>query len=264
MGYIKRSIRTQAKRAKKFVKQRYGFNKKSSGLNLGTMANDVMMLKKMVNAEKKTYQNVFSINSVGQVNGQDTGALCLDITPYVQQGVAVDQRTGNSFKLTSALYEFQLNQQSSLQTAQHLIFEWWSVKGTQLSSADALTYLFQPATFSGVIDNNSPRNQDRFNDFRLLRRVKKTLVTDAISGASSTLTFKVPFKFNKGKGHHIRMVPNPTGVISDILNGQIFMTVRADVGNKSGTTLSLKPVPITAIFTGSTFRLAYRVWYYDN
>lgn len=51
-----RKLANQAyKGAKKAVKKRYGLNKKSTGLKYGKIASDVMMLKKMVNAEKKSY-----------------------------------------------------------------------------------------------------------------------------------------------------------------------------------------------------------------
>lgn len=62
-------FRKAAKRAytgaKKFVKKRYGLNKKSKGLKYGKIASDVMMLKKMINAEKKSYQQSFPFATVG-------------------------------------------------------------------------------------------------------------------------------------------------------------------------------------------------------
>ena len=229
-------------------------------MKLGTMARDVSMLKKMINAEKKSYQSSFALQTVAQVNQLVNGALCLDITPYVNQGSGNDERTGASFKLCSALYEFQLNQQTNNTTRQKLIFEWWIVKGTQLTSADMLTYLFQNSTFSGLVDYNSPRNQDRYHDFKLVRRVKRTLSPDQLTGSSTTLTFNVPMKLN----HHVRLVPSPTGVSANCLNGQMFMTVRADVGNKNATASGLTTIPITTALSGSEMRFAYRVWYYDN
>lgn len=261
---IKKALGKAYKSVKKGLKRRYGLNKKSAGVNYGTIASDVLMLKKMVNAEKKSYPALFSGQFVGQVNGNSTGALCYDITPYISQGLGADARTGSSVKLCSALYQFQLSQATGLTTKQKLIFEFWINKGTQLDAATAQTYIHQNSTFSTVIDTNSPRNQDRYSEFRLVRRVTRTLAPEQLSGDSTSLTFDVPVKFNRGKGHHVRLVTNPSGVAQDCLNGQMFMTVRADIGNASALTVSTKPVHLQAVNTGAYMRFAYRVWYYDN
>jgi hypothetical protein len=222
------------------------------------------MLKKMVNAEKKAYQISYNNQNLGQVNANSTGALCYDITPYISQGVGADARTGASIKLCSALYQFQFSQLSALTIKQKFIIEFWINKGTQLDTATAQGYIHQNATFSGVIDVNSPRNQDRFSEFKLVRRISRNLQPEQLTGDATTATFDVPIKFNRGQGHHLRLVTNPTGVPQDCLNGQMFMTVRADVGNANALTVSTKPVPLTAINTGSVMRFAYKVWYYDN
>lgn len=249
--------------AKKFVKKRYGLNKKSKGLKYGNIAKDVLMLKKMVNAEKKIYEVKDTTSlSTGQVYGNVTGTICYDITPLIGQGVTQSTRTGASIKLSSALYQFQFQQQLNATIANKVIIEFWVNKGTQLDSATAREYLFAPSTFSVVIDYNSPRNSDRFSDFQLVRRIYKTIPADANPGDTAQSTFDIPIKFNRGQGHHVRLAQSAT-TYADILNGQMFMTIRSQVGNNSSIA-STKDVPVTGALTGLSVRFAYKTWYYDN
>ena len=264
MKYLKKTRKSIGRAlGRRYVKKNTG-RARMSNIKYDQISRDVLMLKNMVNAEKKAYQIAYNNQNLGQVNANNTGALCYDITPYISQGVGADARTGASIKLTSALYQFQFTQLSALTIRQKFIIEFWINVGTQLTTADAQTYIHQNATFSTVIDTNSPRNQDRFSEFRLVRRITRSLSPEQLTGDATTTTFDVPVKFNKGKGHHVRLVTNPTGVYTDCLNGQMFMTVRADVGNANALTVSTKSVPLTAINTGSVMRFAYKVWYYDN
>ena len=261
MGIYKRTTKV----VKKAVKKRYGFNKKSKGPKYVKMAQDVAKLAMMINAEKKVFNQSYPVYSVGQVNANGTGALIYDVTPLMAQGVTLSTRNGASVKLHSALYQFQFTQQASLTINQKIIIEFWKTKGTTLPQADCLAKVYDTATFSGVIDTNSPRYQDNFNDFQLIRRVSKMLPADSISTDATVITFDVPIKFNRGKGHHIRLTQNisqnPT---SDVLNGQIFMIVRASVGNSSTSTVSTQNVPLKLINSGADMRFAYRTWFYDN
>ena len=260
MGIYKRTT----KNAKKAVKKRYGFNKASKGIKYGKMATDVAKLAMMINAEKKVFNQIFTNQNLGQVNGNSTGALCYDVTPLIPQGASQDERNGASVKLHTALYQFQFTQLASLTINQKIIIEFWKTMGTTLTTADLITKTFDNATFSTVIDTNSPRQQANFSDFQLIRRVIKTLPADQIS-QSTTITFDVPIKFNRGKGHHIRLVKTlSSSPTADITNGQIYMTVRAGVGNANAITTSTLAVPETATNTGSVMRFAYRTWYYDN
>lgn len=250
--------------AKKAVKRRYGLNKKAKAPKFGRMAQDVAKLAMMINAEKKVFNQIYTNQNLGQVNASGTGALCYDITPLIPQGAGQDERNGASVKLHSALYQFQFTQLDSLTINQKIIIEFWKTSGTTLGTADLLSKTFDNATFSTVIDTNSPRQQANFSDFKLIRRVIKTLPSDQIA-QSTTITFDVPIKFNRGKGHHIRLVKSlSSNPVADITNGQIYMTVRAGVGNANQVVASTLPVPVTATSTGSVMRFAYRTWYYDN
>jgi len=261
---IKKFLKRTVSKAKKYVKKRYGLNKASSGIKYGQMANDVMMLKRMVNAEKKAYEIKSGLLLAGQVFGNNSATVCLDITPMIAQGVTSSTRNGTSVKLHSALYQFQIQQQSAATLSNKVIIEFWINKATALDELTARDYLFAPSTFTSVIDANSPRNQDRFSEFRLVRRIIKTIPTDSLTGEATQQTFDVPVKFNRGQGHHIRLAQTLSGTpVNDILNGQMFMTMRPAIGNTSAVA-STKDIPITAPTTGLTVRFAYKTWYYDN
>ena len=159
---------------RRYVKKNTG-RARMSNLNYNQISKDVMMLKNIVNAEKKSYGLAFTNQNVGQVNANNTGALCYDITPLIPQGQASDQRNGISVKLHSCLYQFQFTQLASLTIRQRLIIEFWINKGTYLTTATAQEYIHQAATFSTVIDTNSPRNQDRFSEFVCIRRLTRTI-----------------------------------------------------------------------------------------
>ena len=168
--YVKKAVRS----AKKFVKKRYGFNKKSKHVKFGRIAKDVMMLKQMVNAEKKRYyitpqnQTVGDITtlaplytvflgtaqaytispfSIGQVYATSATACvpgwsACDITPYPSQSNPFSGREGSSIKLHSSYMRFQVSQQTSLNAPMKIQGYIVQVKGMPItSSANLLTYV---------------------------------------------------------------------------------------------------------------------------
>lgn len=257
--FAKKALRS----GKRFVKKRYGIGKKRT-LNASALARDVAKMAMMINAEKKIYSAVITTGPVGQVNGNSTGAIIYDITPYIAKGSAVNQITGNGYKMHSALYSFQFNQQANLSIKQKVIIDFFINTGQPLDPAGALSSIFASSTFSGVVDANSSRTSERYPDYRLIRSVKRTLAPDPLSGDSTTATFTVPMKFNRGKGHHVKLTSNATPTDwTSCNNGQLLMVIRADVGNASIVASTLS-VPLQTAQTGSFTRFAYKVWYYDN
>ena len=232
-------------------------------MNYNQISRDIMMLKNVVNAEKKIFEQKYSTYSTAQVDVNNSGMSIVDITPLIAQGATQSTRNGASIKLHSALYQFQLQQHTAATLANKIIIEFWINKATQLDVVTARDYLFSPSTFNSIVEHTSSRNSDRFSEFRLIRRVIRTVPTDSISAEQTITTFDVPIKFNSGKGHHVRLNSSASSY-SDILNGQMFMTMRPSVGNMSFTTPSTKDVPLTAANTGVFVRFAQKVWYYDN
>ena len=248
--------------------KRYGT--KGGGVRYGRMVKDVARVVSMVNAEKKYVTYPVASFAVGQLANNSSGARQFDVTPLMSQGTDVSSRNGNSIKICSSFFQFQVQQQSStVTTAIKLRVELWLAKGVPLGAfastgnAAPITDLYEPSVFSGVIDMTSTRQPDHFQDYRLIASRTIQVPGDQVSGGDiQAKTFTMPIKWNRGKGHHIRYsgVSNSS---ADIGNGQIFMVFRADIGNRD-TTASTKDVPLTAATTGLTVKMGYKHWFYDN
>lgn len=259
-----------ASNAKRAVVKRYGLGRKQS-LNPARMAKDVARLAMMINAEKK----IFSIGSanvlatgqnVGQVNINATGALAFDLTPLIGQGQTADSRNGNSIKLHSTFLQFQLGQQGNANTGMRVRVELWKTGGMIEDVAQLLNRLYVPSPFSTVIDYNSARNPDHYNNYQLIRKKVIYLKPDSISGAPMNAYVKMPIKWNGGKGHHIRytsgtITNNP---LTDLQAGQFFMVYFADNGNSNLASSSTLNVPVQISASGAVVRMSYRHYFYDN
>lgn len=266
--FVKRARKGLVRRAGTAVKKRY--TSKSGGARYGRMVKDVARVVSMVNAEKKYVSYPVASFAVGQLANNSSGARQFDVTPLMSQGTDVSSRNGNSIKICSSFFQFQVNQQSStITTGIRLRVELWLVKGIPLGafastgSSAPLTDLYEPSVFSGVIDMTSTRQPDHFQDYRLIASRNCYVPGDQVAGGDiQAKTFTMPIKWNRGKGHHIRY--NGTSNSSaDIGNGQIIMCFRADIGNRD-TTASTKDVPLTAASSGLIVKMGYKHWFYDN
>lgn len=249
---------------KKAFKKRYGIGKNRQ-VKTATIAKDVMKLMAMVNAEKKINTIGPNASSVAQAAVNLTGALCLDVTPMMAEGADQFQRNGISLKLHTQLWQIQLFQQSGALSGNTYTFELWQNKGPTMAQTTLLTSVYEPSVFSGIIDMTSSRNPDHFNDFSLIKRYKRRLSDPAYAGDVVNATFKIPIKFNNGKGHHIRYTgTGSTNYLTDVQAGQLFIICRADNGNSSTSAASTLPIAVTAIRTGITMNWAVKTWFYDN
>lgn len=262
------------KNTKKAVKRRYGLNKTSKIPKYGVMAGDakkLAMMVSMLNAEKKFIEQKPVEFSVGQVAQNASGARQWDVSPLMSQGTDASTRNGNSIKLTASLFQFQIKQQSSaITTPITLIVEMWRCMGTPIGAFTSsggvapMTDLFDPSVFSNVIDATSIREQNHYGNYKLLRRKVVKLQGDTLAASDiQTKTFIMPHKWNKGKGHHVRY-QGTANSSADIASGAIYMTFRADIGNKDATASTLTTIPITAALSGITVNFGYTHWYYDN
>lgn len=260
------------KKLARSAKKYFGIGKKRT-LNvpaLGSIARQVASMASMINAEKKIL-SIGSANglatgqSVGQVNYNSTGARCYDLTPLMPQGSGVSDRTGNSIKLHSSYFQFQVQQQTSaVVTPLRIRIEMWANPAKVQDETTLLDDLYVANPFTGIIDYNSARNPDHFNDFRKILTKTCYLPVDSITGQLQTKQLAVPFKWNKGKGHHVRYTGSgSTNYLNDVQSGQVFLVYFCDVGNYSGTASTLN-VPMQTPATGATIKMSYRHYYYDN
>lgn len=276
MPYVRRQAKRFARRAGKglarqgatYVKKRY--TRPSGAVKYNKLIKDAATAVTMLNAEKKYVTYPVSSFAVGQLANNSSGARQFDVTPLMSQGVDVSSRNGNSIKICSSFFQFQVTQQSAtITTPMKLRVELWLAKGVPLGafastgSSAPITDLYEPSVFSGVIDMTSTRQPDHFQDYRLIASRTVKVNGDQVAGGDvQATTFTMPIKWNRGKGHHIRYsgVSNSS---ADIGNGQIFMVFRADLGNRD-TTASTKDVPITAASSGLIVKMGYKHWFYDN
>ena len=262
-------VRKLARSAKRAVKSRYGIGKRRS-LNVGQMATDVARLATMINAEKKILSigvaNTLATGQlVAQVNQNSSGAAAFDLTPLLPQGSGASDRTGNSIKLHSSYFQFQVQQQGN-NTAQPIKvrIEMWSNPSIVQDPADLLARLYVTNPFTQIIDYNSARNPDHFNDYRRIMLKTCYLTVDQIGTQIQTKQFAVPFRWNRGKGHHVRYTGTGfTNPLTDVKAGQFFLVYFADTGNLSSLTSTLN-VPQQQGLSGATVKMSYRHYYYDN
>jgi len=176
-GLVK-SVKKAFKYAKRSLRKRYvKRNGKKSSLNLGRIASDVMMLKNMVNAEKKRFSIFSADNSqlLSQVAINNSGHYIQDITPTPSQGANGSQRNGNSIKLHSCMLKAQIQQMSATSSPISGRVYIIAVDGSPVSTAVAAGEFFEPNAWlaaqnpgSVIYDTHCQRNQDFFKDYKVI------------------------------------------------------------------------------------------------
>lgn len=263
MARTSKFVKRIAKKAGSAIKKRYFKGKGYSKPKLVQMAKDVMLLKKMVNAEKKRFVISSVSQAFGQVNANANGYYALDITPTPSQGTTSITRNGNSIRLHSSYLQFQFAQQSSANQpikGEILLFR---VNGDNVSNVSTwLNSYFNANPFitgANIIDYNSTTNPDFYKTGTIIRRKKFTMAVDQISGQLMLTTVKVGMKY---KSHHVRYQADGNQVPS---YGQIFMMIRVDSGNSSTTTAStLGGIYVPQTNTGLQVSHNITHYFYDN
>lgn len=260
---VRKFVRSGARTLGKAIKNRYTSKR---GLRFNNIAKDVMMLKSMVNAEKKRIITTVSNVPLGQLRGIDAGGgyYAADVTPIPAQGLTNSTRNGSSIKLSSSFYQFQITQQSSNISPISGIMEFFLVKGDPALPLDMVTARYLPNSFASpqnLYDKSSMLNPDNFALVSCIRRVPFYIPGDQQGSQLYFKTFGVGIKYNKGNGHHIRYNANTTNVTQ----GQIILVIRCDSGNCSTiTTATHTNVPQTATATGLLLNYTQTHYYYDN
>ena len=231
----------------------------STGLSLAKVAYDVARLASMVNAEKKRLDISISGIPVGQVNINATGSLVADITPAPAQNVTYNGRVGSSIKLHSSFMQFQLWSQSLSVSEMRGKIEIFIVKGTPQALPGIINSIYEANTFSTVVDYNSERNPDYYGQYLRIYSKKFYLKQESQNNQTAVTSFKIPMKYFRGKGHHIRYDKNT----SSITDGQMVLCVTMDAGNIAASASSLT-VPVTIATSGALLSYDIKHYYYDN
>lgn len=228
------------------VKSRYGSWSKPK---ISKIASDVAMLKHLVNVEKKRTDVTLSApTGLGQFANEGlatTGAYITRITPTIAQGVADNQRTGNSLKIVSAMININFVQQSANHNSQRLTWYVINIPEEDMPTSSVLTKFLEENPFSGVIDYNSSRDPEYFTQFKIVRSGSVYLKADPTHLAPAmSANVKCPLKLN----HHLKYNSNAT---SDSTKNQFYILVVADRGDVS-------------LNTGATIQYNTRWYYTDN
>jgi len=225
------------------------------------LTKDVLMMKKMLNAEKKRVGYATSNTTFGQLNFNSSAYIATDITPIPSQGLTASTRNGASIKLNSAFLKFQVYHQSS--TTQPVRFRIIIAKTRGIPEPNMATFFQQcwaPNLFlsNTIYDYNSQPNPDYFRAYKIIRSKSVTIPADQISGVNMIKDISIPIKF---KNHHVRFNADTTTVSS----GQLVMWVVADCGNiSSGSASTVTPIAVAGTSTGLIMNTSFMWYYYDN
>lgn len=231
---------------RKTVKKNYGTFAKPK---LSNIAKDISMLKHLVNVEKKktdvTLSTPTGIGQFQQTSLATTGCFVQRLTPTIAQGVASNQRTGNSLKLVSAMVNMNFVQQTS--NADSMKLKWYiiNVPEEDMGLSDVENKFFEENPFSGVIDYNSSRDPEYFTQFKVVRTGNVYLKADPTHlTPSSNANVKCPLRLN----HHLKYNANDTEVST---KNQFYLYIIADRGDINAN-------------TGATIQYNTRWYYTDN
>lgn len=240
----KKYARGVAKRGMRMAKKRYVTK---GGPNVKNIANDVMMLKSLLNVEKKRVDVTVAATSFGQTNGVGvSGGSCLILTPTIAQGTTGATRNGNSVKLVSGCLDVYLNQ--SVNTINQLKIRYCIFckpdNSTTTPGATAYGQFYESNPFSTVIDFHSNRDPEFFNAYKVIKSGVVTLQQDQLAAGIAYAQLKVPMKFN----HHLKYNSDASTVTT---KNQFYIVFTSDTGD-------------LAALTGAQFQYNMRWYFTDN
>lgn len=248
------------------VKGRYFKGKGYSNPKMKQIMKDVTYLKSVLNPEKKSFSFSSTDTYVGQCNVNADGYYVRDITPIPSQSDLSTGRNGNSIRVHSTHFKFQLQQMaSSSGNAIRFKIMLCKVIGAPIAEAQIPGLMYKQNTFvlnagvPAIIDYNSDRREDTFKRFIILRQKNVSLAPSQHNSNYSIYTGSMGLKY---KSHHVKFTSDGSQSVSD---GQLFLLVLADNGNTSQTTNStLSGTQTIAFATGANLQTDITHWYYDN
>jgi hypothetical protein len=222
MKKVARRVYAKGKRA---FKKRYV---SKGGPNVKNIYKDVMMLKSLVNVEKKRVDFFPALPvSFGQTAGAGlSGAYASNISPVIAQGLTNSTRNGNSLKLVSACVDIQFAQ--SVNTVNAIKIKYFIVckpdSGTFSTAATVRSELWEPNPFSTVIDYHSNRDAEFFTSYRIIKSGSCTIPQDQIAAGIGFKQIKIPLKLN----HHMKYNTDASTLST---KNQFYIFALADVGD---------------------------------
>lgn len=260
-------FRRLANKGKKVAKKRYVTKRGLPKVN--RIVKDVARLKKLINVEKKYVEvNIGAANPihVGQYSAIDSGSWTYgyklkDITPAIAQGVTVNQRTGDSVKLTGCNIQLQIFQQPNLTVGNRLYVDIYKVDVPKGITDTTAKQIYQNNVFNNLIDAASNRDPDYMGVYKKIASRSYFLPANPGEGTMSVIHRTINLKLSQ----HLHM----DGAASSIpVNCQYLMMFRASAGNVGTTTLTagggINQFPILTASSGIAVCDSMRWWYVDN
>lgn len=244
------------------------YNRPAKVASVANLAKQVKRMKTQIRREfeiKKWDTAAVQTGSIGQVNGNVTGAVGVDLNLCAMpSGLGNGERVGEKITLKGFQLRLQMVQQSAAAPANNFYVEIWRTTDFTATST-AITYLYEVDSISGVIDYNSSINKDYAGKkngykslYQMVARKRIYIKEDTVSSISQFKNIKVFVKQNQELMYSGGVSQNPNNV-------RYFMVIRAANGNASSTTAStVTGIPIAAVNTGAGYYASTTAWYVDN
>lgn len=244
----RRYFKRQWKRGKKWALNRYYPGGK---LKAKRIAKDVAWLKSIVNVEKKYLQFDYTADWARTTTGGTSGHV---IQPLItlSQGTTAGTRNGNRVKMTSLQYSMFVTPQANTTMAHNyeilILMHKGDVPDSSLTTGTGGTLVsnFLDQDNGGFYTSRSLREIEHFNDWIVLRRIRRTLKHDESSTAG---TQGHEHKGYVKLGHHLSF----EGATTSPIRNQLYFLFLSNTGTTAaGTTTGLNAVCV------------YRIHYVDN
>jgi len=231
------------RKTKKFVKK---VNRHPATKAVASVAKIAQMVK-LLNVEKKRVDVSYTAQNFSQFNGVGVGgALCLNMQPVIIQGITGSTRNGNSLKIVSACFDFQISQQAS--AINNSSSRWFIICVPDNSSgppaSSILTRFLEVNPFSNVQDYHSSRDPEFMSQIKVIKQGVVKMLADQVSTNTFYAQRKVPLKLS----HHLKYNTDATTITT---KNAFFMVFTQDQGD-------------TFIATGATVSVNARYYFVDN
>jgi hypothetical protein len=251
------------------VKTRYGIGKGKGGFKFAKLAADLEMVKSRLNVEKKDIRSDVITSQVGQVNYNSEGALLVDMTQSINQGISETQRIGNSVKVTGMSIPIQFSGDVNCLSARKVRITMLKVKTADngVTQSEAFEKVWEVNPLTNVRDYNAPRayrnsNTDGISVVRSMtcylppaQLDNGSLGSDEIERSQKTLTMNL--KLNDIWRYNTDADIYPSGL-------KYYLVFQCDNGNRHPTLVSTQDIPIKSINSGLQVRVCQRTWFVDN
>lgn len=246
------------KGVKGYVKKRYG-----GTTGVVKLARDVKWVMSRLNTEKKEHFLTWRDQNLGQVNGNNDGAMALSVTPQISQGVTERQRIGNEIRMTGASIRIQLEKQNQSRFAQKVRMYVVSTSMASWGSPDVLYNYLEADSITDHRDTNSFKNKAFNRQFKTL--ATKTMYLPSNDTYGATNSFSHPsrdYTFNLKLNEKLRWAQDVDTIDTSCRYYIIFV---CDNGNSSSTVTNTEVgIPEQGQETGIKVSLDMKYYYNDN